>query len=460
LLRERLAAPRPARRRRRARRQDGDCNATWLRPFALFALNVNQDSEPDLGASRQSPPDDGPQQMRPARVDSDGIGTIISRPEEPPMSRIFVSYSRDNQGIVRRLVEDVEALGHVVWFDEELSGGQIWWDEVLNQIRNCEVFVLAVSPATLASTACKREYGYADDVGKPILPIVVSEGVSTNLLPPALSKVQLVTYIRQDRGEALRLARAIASLPPADPLPNPLPPAPQVPVSYLGQLTEKIESLSPLAYDEQSALLFDLRRSIQDPETRDDSRTLLERFRKRRDLFAAIAEEIDLVVGTAPRPAPPMAAAPAAVSAPRMAPDRSSASFEAPLSIPSIPSIPFEPRQPAAPPRAEPGPMSVSSRSSLNIPLLILVIFIGPIGWMIALRRSRRDVITVIVVTPIIYLLAGVFFASGDGIDGYSDDMWEYIGMMLLFATWWWPFARSSFRSKVLHEHQIDVALT
>src|SRR5688572_11224064 len=373
------------------------------------------------------------------------------------MSMIFVSYSRDNQAVVRRLVEDVEALGHTVWFDEELSGGQVWWDEVLNHIRSCEVFVLAVSPATLSSTACKREYGYADDLGKPIVPIVISEGVSTNLLPPALSKVQLVNYIQQDRGEVLRLARAITSLPPARPLPNPLPAAPEVPISYLGQLTEKIESLSTLGYDEQSALLLDLRRSIQDPETRDDSRTLLERFRKRRDLFAAIAEEIDLVVRSTPR-APALAmATPAVITAPPVASSALSSSFQAPL---SIPSIPFEPRQPAAPPRADREPITASPGSSLNVPQLILVMLFGPVGWLIALRRSSRDVIAVLVVTPVIYLLARMFLASGDGIDGYSDDMWEYMGTLLIIATWWWPFARSSFRSKVLRRHQFDVALT
>jgi hypothetical protein len=233
-----------------------------------------------------------------------------------------------------------------------------------------------------------------------------------------------------------------------------------VPISYLGQLTEKIESLSTLAYDEQSALLLDLRRSLQDPDTRDDSRTLLERFRKRRDLFAAIAEEIDLVVRSAPRaPAPAMAAAPAMATAPSMASSALSSSFEARLSIPSIPTIPFEPRQTAAPPRSDGGPMTAGPASS-KVPLLILLILVGPIGWIVALRRSLRDVVTILAVTPVFYLLAGMFFARGDGIDGYSDDMWEYIGMLLTFATWWWPFARASFRSKVLRRSPFDVALT
>jgi len=374
------------------------------------------------------------------------------------MSRIFVSYSRDNQAVVRRLVEDVEALGHTVWFDEELSGGQVWWDEVLNQIRSCEVFLLAVSPATISSTACKREYGYADDLGKAILPVVVSGGVSTNLLPTALSKVQLVNFIQQDRGEVLRLVRAITSLPAARPLPNPLPAAPEVPISYLGQLTEKIESLSTLAYDEQSALLLDLRRSIQDPETRDDSRTLLARFRKRRDLFAAIAEEIDLVVQSAARvPAPAFAAAPVTIAARTVASSALSSSFEAPLSIPSIPSIPFEPGRPVVLPSADRRPISTPPEPSLDVAVLILLILFGPIAWMISLRRSGRDVVTVLVVTPIMYVLAGMVLAVGVG---YSDGTSQFVGGMLMFATWWWPFARASFRAKALRRPRLDIALT
>jgi hypothetical protein len=280
------------------------------------------------------------------------------------MSRIFVSYSREDQGLVRPLVEDIKALGHSAWFDEELSGGQVWWDEVLNQIRTCDVFVLAVSAATISSTACKREYGYAEAVGKPVVPVVVTEGVSPNLLPPALSRVQLLLYLRQDRSEALRLARAIGSLPPARPLPDPLPPAPDVPISYLGQLTEKVESLSALNYDEQSALLLDLRRGIQDPETRNDSRTLLERLRKRRDLFAGIAEEIDLMVRVARRVSTPaMAATPSSVGVPAMAAGVLTPAFGSPAAV--LPLV-VDLHQPAAPaPANRTAPAATDSSSSV-----------------------------------------------------------------------------------------------
>ena len=51
-----------------------------------------------------------------------------------------------------------------------------------------DVFVLVLDPAALDSSAYKLEYGYAADLGKSILPVLVSDGVPTNLLPPARSR--------------------------------------------------------------------------------------------------------------------------------------------------------------------------------------------------------------------------------------------------------------------------------
>ena len=199
------------------------------------------------------------------------------------MSKIFISYSRQSEAIVRTLTDDIQALGHTVWFDQDLSGGQAWWNQILEAIRDCDVCIFVLAPEALNSTACEREYGYANDLGKPILPVLIAEGVSTNLLPSALSQIQYVDYRKQDRDSAISLARALTTIAPAQPLPDPLPPPPEIPLSYLAGLTEKIGNTSKLSYEEQSALVVDLKRGLRDPETTDDARTLLERLKKRRD---------------------------------------------------------------------------------------------------------------------------------------------------------------------------------
>lgn len=219
------------------------------------------------------------------------------------MANIFISYSRYSVTIAKALAADIEELGHTVWFDQALSGGQVWWQQILTRIRDCQVFVFVMDPMALDSTACKREYGYAADLGKPIIPVRVVAGISTNLLPLALSRIQFVDYEEQSRDAALRLARALTAVTVSTPrqLPDPLPTPPEVPISYLGGLAEKVETTGTLSNEEQGTLVVELRRSLRQSETANDSRALLERLRKRRDLFASIADEIDELLANMPK---------------------------------------------------------------------------------------------------------------------------------------------------------------
>lgn len=209
------------------------------------------------------------------------------------MSGVFISYSRKDADVVRSLVEDLDALGHAAWFDQESSGGKDWWDHVLHQIRESDVVIVAVSSDSLESVACTREFSYALALGKPVLPIQVAGRITPNLMPPALARINIIDYRSQDRASALQLARSLTMMPAAPPLPDPLPQPPPAPISYLGALSEQIESAANLTYAEQSALLLDLRRGTRDPQMEADARLLLLRMRKRRDLLAVIAVEID-----------------------------------------------------------------------------------------------------------------------------------------------------------------------
>jgi TIR domain/Interferon-induced transmembrane protein len=216
------------------------------------------------------------------------------------MARIFISYSRKSRTIADSLANDLVALGEDVWFDEDLSGGQAWWNEILKQIRVCDFFVFVLDPDSLNSAACKSEYQYAADLGKPILPILVSDHVSAGLLPLALSQIQYVDYRVQDRKAALLLARAMSTIPAPPPLPNPLPAPPEVPTSYLGKLAPLVDSESDLTLDQQTSLVFQLKRGLTDPSMAQDTRTLLERFRSRPDLLATVAADIDELLRTTP----------------------------------------------------------------------------------------------------------------------------------------------------------------
>lgn len=209
------------------------------------------------------------------------------------MASIFVSYARESETAVQNLAADVESLDHKVWVDHDLKGGREWWDQILAHIRDCQVFMMTLSPESLASAACKREYSYAAELGKPILPILIAEGVSVQTLPSKLSQIQYVDYRKRDVTSAFKLASALNAVPPALALPNPLPEPPGAPVSYLGGIAEQIDGDKPLDAKDQSALVSSLRRALRETETKADARNLLVRLRKRHGLYADIRDEID-----------------------------------------------------------------------------------------------------------------------------------------------------------------------
>jgi len=227
------------------------------------------------------------------------------REEAGLMTTIFVSYGRENHAVVRSLTQDLAEFGHKIWFDQDLTGGRAWWDHILSRIRECDVFVVALSPESLDSEACTRECSYAFRLGKTLLPVLIAD-VRTELLPPILAEIQYVDYRRQDKGAAISLMRAFGALPPGRPMPDPLPEPPAAPVSYLGGLREQITVSRALSFEEQTALLLRLKQGLQDAKKSEDARSLLVTFRAREDLFARVADEIDqLLSARGPRAAEP-----------------------------------------------------------------------------------------------------------------------------------------------------------
>jgi TIR domain-containing protein len=226
------------------------------------------------------------------------------------MAKIFLSYQRDREGFAKTLSADIEALGHTVWFDHKLSGGQHWWNQILAAIRECDVFVFLLDPKSLASAPCQREYGYANSLHKRILPILAGDGVSLHLLPSELSQIQFVDLRERNPDAILRLARAFISLPAAEMPPDPLPPPPDVPLSPLSRLAEQIDGPAPLTLEAQSVLLLDLKRSLSDSALASDAASLLGTMRRRPELLASIAAEIDALPKSHSTPPPPPGAEP------------------------------------------------------------------------------------------------------------------------------------------------------
>ena len=214
------------------------------------------------------------------------------------MRRVFVSYSRKNLDAVTQLVKHGRDAGVEMWYDQTLTGGQRWWDNILAEIRNCDIFVFALSRDSWDSEACSSELGYVAQLGKPIIPVKVCDDISNNLLSAPLSEIQITDYCKRDMAAAFAVLKAINLAPQASILPEPLPAPPPVPVSYHSTLRKRIDSPQPLSSQDQIALLFDLEQEVEDGRSPDETRDLLLRLKGRDELLAKIGSKIDAALKT------------------------------------------------------------------------------------------------------------------------------------------------------------------
>jgi TIR domain/SIR2-like domain len=204
--------------------------------------------------------------------------------------RIFISYAREDAVSVDELYHNLNDAGDTVWFDNELRGGEEWWHSILEEIRSVDVFLFVLSPDSARSRACRRELTYAHRVNRPIIPIMVRT-VEIERAPDELQRINVMDFLNPSVRNWIRLMTTIQGT-QQQPLPDPLPEAPNVPIADLGQAGEMAERDS-LDKQEQNQLLGELREAVGDPDNRRAVIAVLERFRQRRDLLEVIAREID-----------------------------------------------------------------------------------------------------------------------------------------------------------------------
>src|SRR5688572_28024278 len=88
--------------------------------------------------------------------------------------RAFISYSRKDQEIARRLYESVSAAGFEAFLDtEETLTGERFDRVIVRELRRADVVVAVISNASAASTWCFAELSYAHALDKHVAPIQV-----------------------------------------------------------------------------------------------------------------------------------------------------------------------------------------------------------------------------------------------------------------------------------------------
>ncbi len=103
---------------------------------------------------------------------------------------VFVCYAHDDEDVVYPEIGWLHEQGINLWYDEGVSAGKIWREEIGDAIKGASSVLYYISESSLASDHCSREINFALDQSKNVLPVYLEDVVLTTDLEVGLSRVQ------------------------------------------------------------------------------------------------------------------------------------------------------------------------------------------------------------------------------------------------------------------------------
>ena len=116
---------------------------------------------------------------------------------------VFISYSREDQQQVVRMVEYLREQGLSVWMDEtDIHGATMWTEEIVEAIHKCNLFILAISRHSTGSKNVVKELALASEREKIILPIYLEQCDIPKNMEYQLAGIQNIALHTLDKGKA------------------------------------------------------------------------------------------------------------------------------------------------------------------------------------------------------------------------------------------------------------------
>jgi hypothetical protein len=159
----------------------------------------------------------------------------------------FISYSRKDKEFALELARALKSAGHFVWLDQlDIPTGARWDDEVEKALRECDIFLIVMTAASISSENVKDEIGYAIDHRKRIIPVLLEECD----VPLRLRRFQYVDFTKLKFDEGVKRAKQLleSSLNSA-----PIPVPPKTLPEVKERSTAEIATASPSSPAQKSA---------------------------------------------------------------------------------------------------------------------------------------------------------------------------------------------------------------
>ena len=88
-------------------------------------------------------------------------------------SYIYVSYSRSDKERVEPVLEKLSGQGYRLWYDNSVSTENVWMDQIVYHMDNCELSIVFISESSAYSYYCKNEIIYLSESQKRIIPVLL-----------------------------------------------------------------------------------------------------------------------------------------------------------------------------------------------------------------------------------------------------------------------------------------------
>ncbi|NEP57106.1 MAG: TIR domain-containing protein [Symploca sp. SIO2G7] len=115
---------------------------------------------------------------------------------QPPATSldVFISYSRKDSDLARKLNDELQLQGKTTWFDQEsIASGADFAEEIKQGINVCDNILFILSPRSVNSPYCKDEVEYAALLNKRFVTVLHRE-INPADLPPELARVQWIDF--------------------------------------------------------------------------------------------------------------------------------------------------------------------------------------------------------------------------------------------------------------------------
>lgn len=86
---------------------------------------------------------------------------------------IFISYRRSDRELVATVTRRLEARGVGVWYDAEIEGGADWRETIVEALTHSDMLAIFFSEECNNSRQLKKELAVADQLAKPVVPILI-----------------------------------------------------------------------------------------------------------------------------------------------------------------------------------------------------------------------------------------------------------------------------------------------